>query len=123
MENRQRQRRNKKNTRVRKSNRRLNILFLISIIITFFLIFTFVRQRIKIANLNKEYQLLQAEQKNMKNKIEDLLKEIRVVNSLDYIEKKAREDLGMIKRDENIYLNPDESETESINESTEETEE
>lgn len=121
MENRQRQRKSEKNRRAKKSNRRLNILFLISTFITIVLVVTFVRQRIKIANLNKEYQLLQAEQENMKNQIDDLVKEIKEVNSLEYIEKKAREDLGMIKKDETIYVNPDETDNETEGESNEET--
>lgn len=123
MENRQRHRRNEKNKRVKKFNKRLNIIFFISTIVTLFLIVTFVRQRIKIANLNKEYQLLQAQEENMKNQIEDLVKEIQTVNSLEYIEKKAREDLGMIKKDENIYVNSDETDNESNEESFEETNE
>lgn len=123
MENRQRHRRNEKNKRVKKFNKRLNIIFFISTIVTLFLIVTFVRQRIKIANLNKEYQLLQAQEENMKNQIEDLVKEIQIVNSLEYIEKKAREDLGMIKKDENIYVNSDETDNESNEESNEETNE
>lgn len=121
MENRQRQRKSEKNRRAKKSNRRLNILFLISTVITIVLVVTFVRQRIKIANLNKEYQLLQAEQENMKNQIDDLVKEIKEVNSLEYIEKKARADLGMIKKDETIYVNPDETDNETEGESNEET--
>ncbi len=122
MENRQRQRKSEKYRRFRKSNRLLNILFFISTIISIFLIVTFVRQKIKIANLNKEYQLLQAKQQNMKNKIEDLVKEISVVNSLEYIEEKARKDLGMIKKDEKIYINPDEeSNKETDEESISET--
>lgn len=123
MENRQRQRKSEKNRRAKKSNRRLNILFLISTVITIVLVVTFVRQRIKIANLNKEYQLLQAEQENMKIQIDDLVKEIKEVNSLEYIEKKAREDLGMIKKDETIYVNPDETYNETEGESNEETSE
>lgn len=123
MENRQRQRKSEKNRRAKKSNRRLNILFLTSTVITIVLVVTFVRQRIKIANLNKEYQLLQAEQENMKNQIDDLVKEIKEVNSLEYIEKKAREDLGMIKKDETIYVNPDEIDNETEGESNEETSE
>ena len=122
MENRQRQRKSEKYRRFRKSNRLLNILFFISTIISILLIVTFVRQKIKIANLNKEYQLLQAKQQNMKNKIEDLVKEISVVNSLEYIEEKARKDLGMIKKDEKIYINPDEeSNKETDEESISET--
>ena len=121
MENRQRHRRNEKNKRVKKFNKRLNIIFFISTIVTLFLIVAFVRQRIKIANLNKEYQLLQAQEENMKNQIEDLVKEIQIVNSLEYIEKKAREDLGMIKKDENIYVNSDETDNESNEESNEES--
>ena len=113
MENRQIQRKNDRIRKVRKTNIRLNIIFFISIFITLFLIFTFVRQRIIIADLNKEYQLLQAEQESMKLYIQDLVEEIQDVNSLEYIEKKAREDLGMIKKDENIYINSDETDEES----------
>ncbi len=123
MDNKQAKRRSEKNKRKKRTNRRLNILFLTSTIITVFLMFTFIGQRIKIASLNKESKLLKVEQENLEKQIDDLVKEIKEVNSLEYIEKKAREELGMIKKDENIYVNPDDTDEETKEESFDESEE
>lgn len=122
MDNKQAKRRVEKNRRKKRTNRRLNILFLVSTIITIFLMFTFIGQRIKIANLNKESKLLKVEQENLEKQIDDLVKEIKEVNSLEYIEKKARQELGMIKKDENIYVNPDDTDEETKEETSDESE-
>lgn len=122
MDNKQAKRRVEKNRRKKRTNRRLNILFLVSTIITVFLMFTFIGQRIKIANLNKESKLLKVEQENLEKQIDDLVKEIKEVNSLEYIEKKARQELGMIKKDENIYVNPDDTDEETKEETSDESE-
>lgn len=122
MDNKQAKRRIEKNRRKKRTNRRLNILFLVSTIITVFLMFTFIGQRIKIANLNKESKLLKVEQENLEKQIDDLVKEIKEVNSLEYIEKKARQELGMIKKDENIYVNPDDTDEETKEETFDESE-
>lgn len=122
MGNKQAKRRIEKNRRKKRTNRRLNILFLVSTIITVFLMFTFIGQRIKIANLNKESKLLKVEQENLEKQIDDLVKEIKEVNSLEYIEKKARQELGMIKKDENIYVNPDDTDEETKEETFDESE-
>lgn len=122
MDNKQAKRRIEKNRRKKRTNRRLNILFLVSTIITVFLMFTFIGQRIKIANLNKESKLLKVEQENLEKQIDDLVKEIKEVNSLEYIEKKARQELGMIKKDENIYVNPDDTDEEIKEETSDESE-
>lgn len=122
MDNKQAKRRIEKNRRKKRTNRRLNILFLVSTIITVFLMFTFIGQRIKIANLNKESKLLKVEQENLEKQIDDLVKEIKEVNSLEYIEKKARQELGMIKKDENIYVNPDDTDEETKEETSDESE-
>lgn len=122
MDNKQAKRRVEKNRRKKRTNRRLNILFLVSTIITIFLMFTFIGQRIKIANLNKESKLLKVEQENLEKQIDDLVKEIKEVNSLEYIEKKARQELGMIKKDENIYVIPDDTDEETKEETSDESE-
>ena len=122
MDNKQAKRRVEKNRRKKRTNRRLNILFLVSTIITVFLMCTFIGQRIKIANLNKESKLLKVEQENLEKQIDDLVKEIKEVNSLEYIEKKARQELGMIKKDENIYVNPDDTDEETKEETSDESE-
>lgn len=122
MDNKQAKRRIEKNRRKKRTNRRLNILFLASTIITVFLMFTFIGQRIKIANLNKESKLLKVKQENLEKQIDDLVKEIKEVNSLEYIENKARQELGMIKKDENIYVNPDDTDEETKEETFDESE-
>lgn len=114
--NRQNIRRKNAIKKKKKSSLALNITFILSISLTLFLLFTFINQKVKIANLNKESQLIKAQHDNLNREIDELVKEIEEINSLEYIEKRAREDLGMIKKDEKIYINP----TESIDESDDE---
>lgn len=118
--NRQNIRRKNAIKKKKKSSLALNITFILSISLTLFLLFTFINQKVKIANLNKESQLIKAQHDNLNREIDELVKEIEEINSLEYIEKRAREDLGMIKKDEKIYINPTESIDESVDEMSDE---
>lgn len=100
----------------KKSYFRLNLFFILSIIVLFTLIFMFIYQRVNIAKLRNESQKLVLEQEKMNKEIQNLMKKIEESNSLEYIEKRAREDLGMIKKDEKIYINSQENDESSKDE-------
>ena len=100
--------RSKANLRKRKrAHKRLNIILIITTVIFLSLVFTLIKQRFTINNLKKDQALLIDQQNKIKSETDQLKEEIKKSNSLEYIEQRAREELGMIKKDEKIYVNPD----------------
>lgn len=100
--------RSKANLRKRKrAHKRLNIILTITTIIFLSLVFTLIKQRFTINNLKKDQALLIDQQNKIKSETDQLKEEIKKSNSLEYIEQRAREELGMIKKDEKIYVNPE----------------
>lgn len=100
--------RSKANLRKRKrAHKRLNMILTITSVIFLFLVFSLIKQRFTIKNLKNEQTLLIDQQNKIKAETDQLKEEIKKSNSLEYIEKRAREELGMIKKDEKIYVNPE----------------
>ncbi|WP_311487741.1 septum formation initiator family protein [uncultured Helcococcus sp.] len=100
--------RSKSNLRKRKrAHKRLNIILTITTVIFLSLVFTLIKQRFTINNLKKDQALLIDQQNKIKSETDQLKEEIKKSNSLEYIEQRAREELGMIKKDEKIYVNPE----------------
>lgn len=98
-----RNRRNKKRMR----NSRLGLI--ISSVLVVVLMIFFVKNKNTIRELKSQYKSAIHEQENLKAKIRELTKEVENANKLEYIEKKARENLGMIKPNEKIYITDDNS--------------
>ena len=100
--------RSKENLRKKKrAHKRLNIILTITTVIFISLVFTLIKQRFTINNLKKDQALLIDQQNKIKSETDQLKEEIKKSNSLEYIEQRAREELGMIKKDEKIYVNPE----------------
>lgn len=97
--------RNRK-TRGNKANKetKLAILIIITSGIIIYLLLNFISSRLKISKLNNESNELKIKTEQLSNEIKTLKDELEVVNSLEYIEKKAREELGMIKNGEQIFV-------------------
>lgn len=111
----------RKKKKIKRKNLIINILLLLTV--SFFIIISLqlMSQRIEIANLKNESTRLITEKKDIIKEIGDLKNEISKSNDLDYIEKQARERLGMIKEGEKIYTdkvddnaNDNEIDTETI---------
>lgn len=88
----------------RKKRVRLNRAFILVLIIMLASLAVVYGQRRKIKELNASYNEQLESQKRLKERVDALQAEIKQANTLDYIEKKAREELGMIKQNEKIYL-------------------
>lgn len=102
--------RSKNNIRRKKrAQKRLNMILTVTTVIFLFLVFSLLKQRFTISSLRKEQAVLIDEQNKIKAETEQLKEEIKKSNSLEYIEERAREELGMIKKDEKIYVNPENS--------------
>lgn len=100
---------NRLTKRRKKESKKQNLLLIATFLILILVIFSFFRQRIVINKLEAESNKLLQEQTAANQRIEELVEEIRQSNSLEYIEKRAREELGMIKEDEKIYIDPNDS--------------
>lgn len=66
----------------------------------------------KIYSLNKEYQETLAEKKNLEAEKQRLEEELENINTPEYIEQQARQQLKMIKPGEVMYILPQEEEKE-----------
>ncbi len=78
--------------------------FLISVIAFLIFFVLFREHRAKQYELKTEISELETEVKSLENENRLLKKELEGVNSLEFIEKVAREDYGMVKPGELVYI-------------------
>lgn len=111
-----------RNTRRNKMRKRKQLIKLSLGLLVFVIFLTiFIVQRKTIAALNNSYKEQVDSQKRLKERVEGLQGEIKEINTLEYIEKRAREDLGMIKEDEKIYINEKDEDLEVSDNKSKET--
>lgn len=111
-----------RNTRRNKMRKRKQLIKLSLGLLVFVIFLTiFIVQRKTIAALNNSYKEQVDSQKRLKERVEGLQGEIKGINTLEYIEKRAREDLGMIKEDEKIYINEKDEDLEVSDDNSKET--
>jgi len=70
----------------------------------FYLAFTFLSQQLTLMKLDNKYKELKAKAADVLKENESLKKTLEEVNSDSYIEKIAREKLGLVKKGEIIYI-------------------
>lgn len=99
------------------------IFFIATTIILIVLISQYILQRNMINELKSNTSILKNQSTELQQEIDRLTKQIEEVNTLEYIEKKAREDLGMIKKGEKIYVDETDKETNNENNKPETKEE
>ena len=76
----------------------------IAIIASISMLFTYIEQGMQIAELRERQQEILNQQKVEEKEIERLEKILSKVGSMEFIERQARERLGMIKPGETIYI-------------------
>ena len=76
----------------------------IAIIASISMLFTYIEQGMQIAELRERQQEILNQQKVEEKEIERLEKILSQVGSMEFIERQARERLGMIKPGETIYI-------------------
>lgn len=74
------------------------------IVITFCIVYTFGQQMIKSYQMQKEVKMVEMQINQMKNKNEDLKLTVKDLEGKDYVEKIAREKLGLVKPGEKVIL-------------------
>ncbi len=84
-----------------KINKMINLILIISII---YAVFTFVGQQSKLNSYKKDIAYYTTQKENLEKKHEELLATQENVNSPEYIEKIAREELDMYLPNETVYI-------------------
>lgn len=97
-------RKNAKKTVKKHNNDRKKKMMFIIIVIVVIIAFASVKN---IVSLKIEHRRLEKQNEELKEEKVELKKEIKNANSDEYIEKKAREELRLVKPDEILFIFPD----------------
>lgn len=90
--------------KLKKSKIKLSPVKIVLIIVVINIAFIFTNQKIKLKKLNDKKIVSERELKIIQEEVKDLKKKIKKSNSVEYIEKIAREELKMVKPNEIIYM-------------------
>ena len=94
----------KRRARLRRNNKRFFTIFSISLLLLLLTFTTtFLKQKRKIQEYRVKNEEISNKIKDLTSEIENLNKDLKAVNSDEFIEKYAREKLGMVKKTDLIY--------------------
>ena len=93
--------------RKKKKRKGLRLKHVVFLIIIIYVLSIFLNQSKMMKNLVGKKMLLENEIKELEKDIEDLNKDIENSDSLEFVEKVAREELGMVKPREILYIDID----------------
>ena len=99
----------KKNSKRSVNFKRLAITAIIFLLALYF-IWTFISQQIMISKKNKEISELQMQIESIEAESQRLSKEVEDLNNPEYIEKIARERLGLVRPNERVFVDSNKSE-------------
>lgn len=88
----------------KKKKNNLRLRHLILILFSIYVVITFVSQQKTIRALKTEKTIKEEEIVKLKKEVKELDKEIKDSDSLEFVEKVAREELNMVKPKEIIYV-------------------
>ncbi len=91
------------NKKIRNKASKIRGIQIIVVILSIYLIFTFVKQQIVMKDLTKQNEIADRELKQLKIGVKDLENKINKSDTIEYIEKISREELKMSKPNELIY--------------------
>ncbi|MFA5524702.1 MAG: septum formation initiator family protein [Tissierellales bacterium] len=91
----------------RKKRKKIRLVHLIILALALYLGITYLNQQKMINALKSERLQKQQEKQELDNEIEDIEEKLKYTDSLEYIEKMAREELKMVKPDEIIIIDRD----------------
>ena len=91
--------------RRRKKKRRIGLLpKLLVVVLIIYLVHSYVDQSIRLSKLRQEKENLEAQKVILVKEIDGLKEDYANKDSLEFVEKVAREKLGMIKSNEQVYV-------------------
>ncbi len=91
--------------------KKINITRILITIFIIYTIITLVNQQFKIINARRNNNILEAQIKEVERENERLKATLEGVASAEYLEKAAREQLGLVKPGERVYINQQVQET------------
>ncbi len=91
-----------------------NAVFLATILILFFFIFSIAKEFFKLNKINSEIKDLESQITQIENENLELSELLKFFNSDNFAEKKARTDLGLKKPDEKIVIIPNGNKTSAM---------
>ena len=94
--------------------RKVTLFHIIFIVISLYAIFTFIKQEISIKKLNLEKAQSEEKLKQLNSQKKELEDKVKKTDSVEYIEKIAREELKMVKPNEMIYIDRNKHKEESF---------
>lgn len=97
----------------RKTRKRIKIIHLLILALAIYLGMTFLNQQKLIKALESEKLKKQQEIEKLNSEIADIEEKLEYTDSLEYIEKMAREELKMVKPDEIIIIDTNKSKDKS----------
>ena len=93
----------------KKKARRMRLIHLVLIFLGIYVAIVFNHQRTLMKDLTNKKLKNQAEIQKLESDIEELNEEIKTSGSLEFVEKIARDELGMVKPREIIYIDKNKS--------------
>lgn len=93
--------------RKKKKKRSISIFHVILALVSVYVLVTFIKQEFIIRDLTREEKTADMELKDLKEDIKNLEKKIDKSETVEYIERIAREELDMVKPNEIIYKDKD----------------
>lgn len=84
-------------------NGKIKIRTILFILFAIYVIYTVGAQQIKLWNLGKQETKLTRRLEDSKRERADLSKKVKLLHTENYIEKVARDELGLVKSNEYIY--------------------
>lgn len=88
----------------KQNNNIMSAILLIIAIAAIWLAYSFITQQIKINSLNKEIKQLETQIADEEKRSAELEAKMEEIDTPEYIEKIAREELGMVAPDEIIFM-------------------
>jgi len=89
------------------NGKKSKITLIIILCFLFYFALSFVNQQKVIQAKQKKYEILMTSLEEAKTRNEELKRDLEIVESDEYIEKVAREKLGMVRRNERIFYGVD----------------
>lgn len=88
----------------KRSKKRLNIKLVVLSLFTVYFMFTVINQQTSLSSYNKHISSLESRIEKKGKELEGLSDASEVYSSDEYIEKAAREKLGLVRADETVFV-------------------
>lgn len=99
--------------KVKKKNKKKLIIIIICVVIGIYFAYTLISQQISLSKKNNEIENLQSQINSANEETKKLQTELDNFNNPEYIERIAREKLGLVRPNERVFIDQNKSEDNS----------